>query len=219
MIAPPYDVINEEQKEQLYSSSEYNVCHIELPKGEGSDKYLHAKQLINSWINKEILLQENELTYYLYQQTFNLEGQLIKRRSILGLLEIHAFEDRIILPHENTMGGPKKDRYSLLEATQANISPIFCMCNDDNGNLFQLLENYSKNEPLLTSTDISETRHDLWKISDDQMFYCRQRGLDQENAVSLIVNGFCKEVLKELPMEFAVEAQKLLGISLEGSVG
>ena len=51
------------------------------------------------------------------------------------------------------------------------------------------------------------------------MFYCRQRGLDQENAVSLIVNGFCKEVLKELPMEFAVEAQKLLGISLEGSVG
>ena len=46
------------------------------------------------------------------------------------------------------------------------------------------------------------------KISDDQMFYCRQRGLDQENAVSLIVNGFCKEVLKELPMEFAVEAQK-----------
>jgi Fe-S cluster assembly protein SufB len=57
------------------------------------------------------------------------------------------------------------------------------------------------------------------KISDDQMFYCRQRGLDQENAVSLIVNGFCKQVLKELPMEFAVEAQKLLGISLEGSVG
>ena len=57
------------------------------------------------------------------------------------------------------------------------------------------------------------------KISDDQMFYCRQRGLDQENAISLIVNGFCKQVLKELPMEFAVEAQKLLGISLEGSVG
>jgi Fe-S cluster assembly protein SufB len=57
------------------------------------------------------------------------------------------------------------------------------------------------------------------KISEDQMFYCRQRGLSQEDALSLIVNGFCKEVLKELPMEFAVEAQKLLAISLEGSVG
>ena len=57
------------------------------------------------------------------------------------------------------------------------------------------------------------------KISEDQLFYCLQRGLDTEQATSLIVNGFCKEVMKELPMEFAVEAQKLIGISLEGSVG
>ena len=57
------------------------------------------------------------------------------------------------------------------------------------------------------------------RISEDQMFYCRQRGLDEEETVSLIVNGFCREVMKELPMEFAVEAQKLIGISLEGSVG
>lgn len=57
------------------------------------------------------------------------------------------------------------------------------------------------------------------KISEDQLFYCLQRGLSEEDAVGLIVNGFCKEVMKNLPMEFAVEAQKLLGISLEGSVG
>ena len=57
------------------------------------------------------------------------------------------------------------------------------------------------------------------KIADDQLFYCRQRGLSEEDAVGMIVNGFCKDVLKELPMEFAVEAQKLLAVSLEGSVG
>jgi Fe-S cluster assembly protein SufB len=57
------------------------------------------------------------------------------------------------------------------------------------------------------------------RIGEDQLFYCRQRGLSEEDAVSMIVNGFCKEVLRELPMEFAVEAQKLLGLSLEGSVG
>ena len=57
------------------------------------------------------------------------------------------------------------------------------------------------------------------KIGEDQLFYCMQRGLSEEDAVSLIVNGFCKEVLRELPMEFAVEAQNLLGLSLEGSVG
>jgi len=57
------------------------------------------------------------------------------------------------------------------------------------------------------------------RIGEDQLFYCRQRGLSAEDAVSIIVNGFCKEVFKELPMEFAVEAQKLLSVSLEGSVG
>jgi len=57
------------------------------------------------------------------------------------------------------------------------------------------------------------------KVGEDQIFYCQQRGLSAEDAVSMIVNGFCREVFKELPMEFAVEAQKLLGVSLEGSVG
>ena len=57
------------------------------------------------------------------------------------------------------------------------------------------------------------------KIGEDQLFYCRQRGISPEDAVTLIVNGFCKQVFRELPMEFAVEAQKLLGVSLEGGVG
>ena len=57
------------------------------------------------------------------------------------------------------------------------------------------------------------------KIGEDQIFYCRQRGISTEDAVNMIVSGFCKEVFRELPMEFAVEAQKLLSVSLEGSVG
>ncbi len=67
----------------------------------------------------------------------------------------------------------------------------------------------------------SNTEHEATtsKINEDQLFYCNQRGLNQEEAVSLIVNGFCKQVLQQLPMEFAVDAQKLVGISLEGSVG
>ncbi len=68
-------------------------------------------------------------------------------------------------------------------------------------------------------TAVVEHEASTSKIGEDQIFYCNQRGLSTEDAVSLIVNGFCKEVLGELPMEFAVEAQKLLGISLEGSVG
>jgi Fe-S cluster assembly protein SufB len=72
---------------------------------------------------------------------------------------------------------------------------------------------------VLNSTAQVEHEASTSKIGEDQLFYCRQRGLSTEDAVNLIVNGFCKQVFKELPMEFAVEAQKLLGVSLEGSVG
>ncbi|HEY3131151.1 MAG TPA: Fe-S cluster assembly protein SufB [Acidobacteriota bacterium] len=72
---------------------------------------------------------------------------------------------------------------------------------------------------IKNSTAQMEHEASTSKIGEDQIFYCRQRGLSAEDAVSMIVNGFCKKVFKELPMEFAVEAQKLLGVSLEGSVG
>ena len=69
------------------------------------------------------------------------------------------------------------------------------------------------------SSAIVEHEATTSRIGDDQLFYCRQRGISQEDAVNMIVNGFCKEVFRELPMEFAVEAQKLLGVTLEGAVG
>ena len=68
-------------------------------------------------------------------------------------------------------------------------------------------------------TGIVEHEATTSKVGEDQIFYLNQRGISTEDAVNLIVNGFCKEVFRELPMEFAVEAQKLLAISLEGSVG
>jgi Fe-S cluster assembly protein SufB len=74
---------------------------------------------------------------------------------------------------------------------------------------------------LEVKNDSSQVEHEAStsKIGEDQIFYCKQRGISTEDAVNMIVNGFCKEVFRELPMEFAVEAQKLLGVSLEGSVG
>lgn len=74
------------------------------------------------------------------------------------------------------------------------------------------IENRSK-------TAVIEHEATTSKISDEQLFYCLQRSIGEEEAVSLIVNGFCKEVMQHLPMEFAIEAAKLINISLEGSVG
>jgi Fe-S cluster assembly protein SufB len=86
------------------------------------------------------------------------------------------------------------------------------MGDKSSAHTFPYLE--SKNPTAQIEHEASTSR-----ISDDQIFYCKQRGISEEDAVSMIVNGFCREVLRELPMEFAVEAQKLLGLSLEGSVG
>jgi Fe-S cluster assembly protein SufB len=72
---------------------------------------------------------------------------------------------------------------------------------------------------LANSSSVLEHEASTRKISDDQLFYCKQRGLSADNAVSMIINGFCKDVFTHLPMEFAVEASKLLGVTLEGSVG
>ena len=69
------------------------------------------------------------------------------------------------------------------------------------------------------TSSIVEHEASTSKIGEDQIFYCQQRGMKAEDAVNMIVNGFCREVFRELPMEFAVEAQRLLEISLEGSVG
>ena len=82
--------------------------------------------------------------------------------------------------------------------------------------------NLEPNGPLQSAHQFSwigkATLH-YTKIGEDQIFYCNQRGIGTEEAIALIVNGYCKDVLNQLPMEFAVEAQKLLAISLEGSVG
>ena len=72
---------------------------------------------------------------------------------------------------------------------------------------------------IKSPTAIVEHEATTSKIAEDQLFYCKQRGISEEDAVNMIVNGFCKEVFRELPMEFAVEAQALMNVSLEGAVG
>ena len=76
--------------------------------------------------------------------------------------------------------------------------------------------------PYIESQQLeSQVEHEATtsKISEEQLFYCLQRGISQEDAISMIVNGFCKRIFKELPLEFAVEAQKLMSVSLEGAIG
>ena len=105
---------------------------------------------------------------------------------------------RFILSQKNSRNFTQCDSLLLTSSCSANTIPYI----------------ESKNSESIIEHEATSS-----KISEEQLFYCQQRGLDEEEAVSLIVNGFCKDVLQKLPMEFAVEAQKLLSVSLEGSVG
>src|ERR1044072_5798403 len=113
---------------------------------------------------------------------------------------------------QNTYRGLVRMQKNVTDAR--NYSPCDSLLIGDKcgGHTFPYLE--VKNNSSQVEHEASTS-----KIGEDQLFYCRQRGVSQEDAVTLIVNGFCKQVFRELPMEFAVEAQKLLGVSLEGSVG
>ncbi|MCA1597222.1 MAG: Fe-S cluster assembly protein SufB [Chloroflexi bacterium] len=92
---------------------------------------------------------------------------------------------------------------------------------DGKGGIYNFVTKRGKCQGVNSKISWTQVEHEAStsKIGEDQLFYCRQRGISTEDAVSMIVNGFCKEVFRELPMEFAVEAQKLLSVSLEGSVG
>ena len=102
-------------------------------------------------------------------------------------------------------------------AVDAGASQITVVVTDAGRTLIQVIDNGCGMSPV--DAVLCFERHATSKISEDQLFYCTQRGIAPEDAVALIVGGYAREVLSRLPMEFAVEAQKLLQVSLEGSVG
>jgi Fe-S cluster assembly protein SufB len=113
---------------------------------------------------------------------------------------------------QNTYRGLVKVMKNADNARNYTQCDSLLMSKTSGAHTFPYIENKNKTSQIEHEATTS-------KISDDQLFYCRQRGISEEDAINLIVNGFCKEVFKELPMEFAVEAQKLLEVSLEGTVG
>jgi Fe-S cluster assembly protein SufB len=113
---------------------------------------------------------------------------------------------------QNSYRGLVKIQKSAVNARNFSQCDSLLIGNQCGAHTFPYIE--AKNSSARVEHEASTS-----KIGEDQIFYCNQRGLATQDAVNMIVNGFCKEVFKELPMEFAVEAQKLLGVSLEGSVG
>lgn len=136
LVAPPYDVINAEQRAELAMRSPHNVVRLILPEGEGDLKYANAAGLLRDWVGQSVLSRDNEPAFYRYDQSFlppSGTGRTITRRGFLALVRLVPLAAGVVLPHERTLTGPKVDRLNLFRATQTNLSPGFMLYRDSHG--------------------------------------------------------------------------------------
>jgi len=135
VIAPPYDVILDDYREELYNRSLYNVVRLILAKGskdlaDKNNRYEEAAKSFKDWRDKEILIQTQKPAILYILQKYTLNGKEITRKGFIARNKIEDFETKNILPHEFTMGGPKEDRLNLTKACHANFSQIFMVYSD-----------------------------------------------------------------------------------------
>lgn len=135
VTAPPYDVISAEEREALAERDPENVVRLILPEGEGDTKYGNAAKTLASMRERGVLVRDEVPGYYRYDQTFTAavaggEARRITRKGFLAAVKLSPFSERVVLPHERTLSGPKEDRLKLFRATRTNLSPGFMLYRD-----------------------------------------------------------------------------------------
>jgi len=173
VTAPPYDIISKAEQDALYERSEYNVIRLEYGRdcdgdGAANNKYIRAGETLKSWIGGQVLKFEDEPAFYIYEQVFSLQENVLKSlKGIISLAELVPFSEGIVLPHEQTLSKAKEDRFNLMNATGANFSQIYSLYLDEEGTVRDIISAQSSEAP----PDVSFTTADgivqnLWIIKD-----------------------------------------------------
>lgn len=172
---PPYDIISRNEQEAFYSLNPYNSIRLELPKDpsedKGSNKYSKAGKTLKSWLEQGVLLEEERDCIYIYQQEFRLRNKkTYTRTGLIALVRLEEFEKGIVLPHENTLSKPKADRLQLMRKSNANFSQVFCLYEDGEQRIPNLIGDYCKRqEPdLVTDKGIVDNTERIWAVQDPQ---------------------------------------------------
>jgi uncharacterized protein (DUF1015 family) len=166
VVAPPYDVIDTSQREQLIARSPFNVVAIDLPQGD-PDPYEGARELFDSWQLQGALVRDREPALWAHTQDYTgPEGERLTRRGFFCRVRIEPYGAGRVRPHERTHPGPKEDRLRLTRATRANISPIFSLYSDPQQAAWQALSPATDQQPWGEVSDSDGTRHRLWRVSD-----------------------------------------------------
>jgi uncharacterized protein (DUF1015 family) len=168
VIAPPYDVIDPEQRARLAARSAHNVVNIDLPVAPlGGDAYEEAARLLELWRKQGAVVRDETPALWALQQDYvGPDGRQLTRRGIFARVRVEEYGAGRIRPHERTHPGPKEDRLRLTRATQANLSPIFSLYDDPAGAAWGALAPHMTGDPWGEATDADGTVNRLWRIDD-----------------------------------------------------
>lgn len=165
VVAPPYDQISPEMQAQLYAMSPANIVRATLPMDDpAADKYALAAEVLDRWIAEGVWARDPAPAIYPYQQTYAIHGQTVTRSGFVALGELSDYQQGIVLPHEQTHSGPKRDRLRLLEATGADIGLLFMLVGDPGGELQAATT--PTGPPIAEARDLRGEHHRLWRITD-----------------------------------------------------
>ncbi|MCS7001559.1 MAG: DUF1015 domain-containing protein [Dehalococcoidia bacterium] len=173
VTCPPYDVITPEQQRAYHDRDPLNIIRIEYGLPDPADtptnnRYTRARATFEAWRDTGVLTRDDRPCLYLTEQQFAHRDQRYRRRAVIGALTLEPFASGVVLPHEETMSGPKQDRLDLLVAMEANTSPLFGLVADPDGALSRVLEQIAAAPPAAEFTDEFGEGHRLWVIDEPQ---------------------------------------------------
>lgn len=160
VVCPPYDMISNEQKEELKSKNEFNAINLELP-----TSYEEAKKTLDEWTKNKILTFDETPSMYIYEVSYKLNNETYRLKGIIGGLKLPEKEESYVLKHKTTNGEHKTDRMELLDKTNCEFSPICMIYNDDENKIRNLIRTTAKSNYLAKSKQ-NNLIHKIWKIND-----------------------------------------------------
>ncbi|MDD5458066.1 MAG: DUF1015 domain-containing protein, partial [Phycisphaerae bacterium] len=168
--APPYDVIDDEQRERLYAKNDYNIVRVIKSKTfdtdtEQDNQYTRAAGFLNDWLKKGVLKQDSDESIYAYLQDFRIAGKNYQRYSFIARAKLEDF-GKIVRPHEQILNKPRIDRYNLQKATQAVFGLVFMLYDDPANTVEKIVERKVSGEPLIDMTDEQQVRHRIYSINE-----------------------------------------------------
>jgi uncharacterized protein (DUF1015 family) len=174
VVAPPYDIIDEAERQRLLARHPANVVRLDLPGteqgDEADDRYRRAARTLATWRSDGTLHKDPHPSLYLYEQTYVVPGSEVTRtqRGFFGRLRLEAFGPGSgVLPHERTLSGPREDRYKLLRATGVNTSPVVVLYDEPGGRGRDVLDALVERSADVDLVDDDAVRHRLWAVAAD----------------------------------------------------